>query len=153
MKWRTTITALALIVLPLATLGSPGSAERDRPQLILVGRDGSSSDRFTVEGTSVQGLYPGAARRIRLTIVNPGRWNLRIDRLGGRVVRTSRRGCPTSGLRVSSYGGRLPALVRAHGRTTLPGTFSVSMPPSTTPKCAATRFTIGLYGAGARTGR
>jgi hypothetical protein len=151
--WRTTLVGLALIALPLATVDSSGLRQFDTQQLTLTIHDGQAPGHFTVEGTPVKGLYPGAVRQIKLTVVNPERSALRIDRLRGRVVATSRRGCPVSGLRVDGYDGKLPARVQAHGRTTLPGRLVVTMPADTTPNCSGTKFTIELVADGARTGR
>ncbi|GIM91232.1 hypothetical protein [Paractinoplanes toevensis] len=153
MKWRTPLTSVALIGLTLVTVGPPSQSEFDAAQLTLTGHDGHAPSRFSVEGTPIKGLYPGAVRSIRLTVVNPERSALRIERLTGRVVATTRRGCPVSGLRVTGYEGKLPVRVQARGRTRLPGVLVVAMPRNTTPKCAETRFTIEFQAVGTKVGR
>ncbi|GAA2614329.1 hypothetical protein [Paractinoplanes durhamensis] len=153
MNWRMTLGSLALITLPLATIDSPPVSEYESQGLTLIGHDGRGQRHFAVDGDAVKGPHPGAVRRIEVTVDNPERFVLRIDRLRGRVVATSSRGCPVAGLRVDGYDGKLPVRVAAHGRTTLPGRLVVTMPANTTPKCASTRFTIELETAGARIGR
>ncbi|GIF24572.1 uncharacterized protein (DUF58 family) [Actinoplanes tereljensis] len=153
MKWRTSLTSLVLVGLTLVTVGPPSQGEFDAAQLVLTGHDGRTPSRFSVEGTPIQGLFPGAVRSVRLTVVNPERFALRIERLTGRTVATSRRGCPVSGLRVTGYEGKLPVRVQARGRTRLPGVLVVTMPRNTTPKCAETRFVIEFLAVGTRVGR
>jgi hypothetical protein len=75
----------------LAAFGPPKPQDTGAPTLSLVSRDGHRPDaEFTVEGTSVRGLYPGAVREIKLSITNPYRFDLQIRSLSGRVRATSR---------------------------------------------------------------
>jgi hypothetical protein len=152
-NWRTTVTGLVLVALPLALIDSPASDEPEGQRLILTSHDGREQGTFMVQGTPIGGLRPGAVKRMKLTVVNPGRSIVRIDRLGGRVVATSRRGCPTSGLQVAGYDGKLPVRVAGQGHTRLAGALVVTMPRNATPKCANTRFTVELFGVGGRSGR
>lgn len=154
-----TAAATAGMVGLLAAFGPPQPQDAGAPTLSLISRDDHRDHRpdveFTVEGTSVRGLYPGAVREIKLSITNPYRFDLQIRSLSGRVQATSRRGCAVSraNLQIREYTGRLPYTVPARGRAHLTGVLPIAMPRQATARCAGTRFTIVLSGTGTKATR
>ena len=158
-RLRTLAAAVAGLAGLLAAFGPARLPGADEPTLFLA----SGNDRhgyqpqvqFTIEGTSVRGLYPGAVKEIKLKITNPYSFALRIHSLSGKVISTSRRGCyvSPSNVRVLDYTGRLPATVQGRSRTALTGFLPIMMPRQATPKCADTRFTILLSGTGTKATR
>jgi hypothetical protein len=149
--WKSIASVAGLVGL-VGTLVSASWGGDDAHSLILVGNSrGPGADvAFTVLGTPVHGLYPGATKRVVLRVRNPYPFPLRIESLGGKVTGTSRRGCAASSanLVVRPYAGRLPVTVRPRAEAVLGGGLPVSMPRDTTVKCADTRFLIALSGKG-----
>jgi hypothetical protein len=158
-RLRTAAAGAAGVVGLLAAFGPARPPSVDEPTVYLVSRNDHrgyhQQVQFTVEGTSVRGLYPGAVKEIKLKISNPYSFALRIHALSGKVTATSRRGCAVSAanLRIMDYTGRLPVTVPARSRTVLTGAMPVTMPREATAKCADTRFTIMLSGTGAKAPR
>ncbi|MFI7540959.1 hypothetical protein [Actinoplanes sp. NPDC049599] len=154
-RLRTTAGAVAGLIGLLAAFGPARPQSAAEPTLFLMSHGRQLDARFTVTGTSVRGLYPGAVKQLQLTIANPYRFALQIRSLSGRVGATSRRGCAVSAanLQVQRYTGRLPVTVPARGRTVLSGTLPITMPRQATAKCADTRFTIILSGTGTKAAR
>jgi hypothetical protein len=155
---RLRTAAAAGLVGLLGAFGPVQPQSADEPTLYLVSFDGRhnyTQMQFAVEGSSVQGLYPGAVKEIKLKISNPYSFALRIHTLSGKVIATSRRGCAVSkaNLRVKEYIGRLPVTVPARSRTVLTGALPITMPREATANCADTRFTILLYGTGMKASR
>ena len=153
--WRIVLALAAIGASVLASSG-PMPYETGDAAIVLLGRHeaGGRLD-FAIVGRSVTGLYPGASKRIELTVVNPYNYPLRVDRLAGELVATSRHGCrPSSAnLRVAPYSGNLPMTIRPYGRQPVRGGIVVTMPRGATATCAGTRFTIALSGSGARASR
>jgi hypothetical protein len=108
-----------------------------------------------VEGKAVNGMYPGATKQVKLTVVNPYDFHLRLQSLGGKIAKTSRRGCaPTAAnLEVRGYSGTLPVDIRPRSRTALAGGIPVMMPRSATAECADVKFFLTLSGIGAKVSR
>ena len=158
-RMRTATAALAGLAGMLAAFGPARPQRADEPTLFLVSRDDRHGYRpdveFTVEGTSVRGLYPGAVKNIKLSIVNPYGFALQIRSLTGKVRATSRRECAVSSdnLQVRNYTGRLPYTVPARSRAQLNGSLPITMPRQATARCAGTRFTIVLSGTGTKASR
>lgn len=153
--WWTTLAAAALaggvmVLMP----GAPSSpASSDDEAMVMVGRErGDGSVQFALEGRTVRGLYPGAVKQMRTTVVNPSRYRLKLQKLSGKVVSSSRRGCPAANLQVKAYNGKLPVTIEPYGRVALTGTLPITMPMGAPTKCAGTRFTIYLSGTGLRDG-
>ncbi|MFF5079854.1 hypothetical protein ACFY36_22610 [Actinoplanes sp. NPDC000266] len=155
-SWRTSVAAAALIggTVVAFTPGSPESPDpSENEAMVLVGREqGGGAMTFELQGRGVRGLYPGAVKQMRVTVVNPSQYRLRLHGISGKVVSSSRRGCPatSASLLVKAYNGRLPQAVEPRSRTTLDGTVPVTMPSGATTRCAGTRFTIALTGTGLR---
>jgi hypothetical protein len=156
-RLRTVAAAVIGLVGLLAAFSPTLPQGAGEPTLLLVAGDGHrrSEVRFTVAGTSVRGLYPGAVKQIRLRIVNPYGFALRIQSLSGKVTATSRRTCAATGanLQIRPYTGRLPLTVPARARTEFDGALPVTMPSTATAGCASTRFTIVLLGTGTKASR
>jgi hypothetical protein len=141
--WRAAITAWAGLAGLLASGYVPAQSYPSE-RIVLLGQ----SATFSFDAPPIRGLYPGATKRIPLTVLNPSREQLTLRNLEGRLVSTSRRGCPAnaSTLRVGHYEGRLPVVIPAGRRMRLPGSIAVTMSRTATPRCAGTRFTIRLTG-------
>ena len=151
----TAITAAAALVTAgfVAAAGQEGAPAEE--MVLTNGGPYGGGYRFTVTGRPITGLYPGATRQITVTVVSPYRFPLVLHEVSGRLVSTSRRGCPatSASLRITPYRGRMPFTVAPAARTTLPGSLTVTMPRTATPKCANSRFTIALTGTGRRADR
>jgi hypothetical protein len=157
LRWRTTLAATAsLVCLSYAAASAHSHGAPDGNTLVLASPVGQTqyNVRFTITGKSVQGLYPGANKKIELTISNPYGFDLVLQRVEGRLVATSRRRCSPdpSHLAVRKYVGKLPVTLRAHSRTTA-GTLPVEMPKDAPVRCADTKFTIAISGTARRAGR
>ncbi|WP_229071498.1 hypothetical protein [Actinoplanes sp. DH11] len=155
--WAATASAAALGVALVAAVSGPPEGPQDET-LVLVGRGGDRSGgrmHFELTGTPVRGLYPGAVKRMRITVDNPLGFRLSVRSLSARVTSSSRRGCPATpaNLEVRDFTGALPAMVAARGRTDLAGSIPVAMPLGATEKCAGARFTIAVSGVGDRVAR
>ncbi|MGK5679139.1 hypothetical protein [Actinoplanes sp. URMC 104] len=154
--WWPTIATAVLIsggVLAITAGASDSSGIADDEPMVMVGRErGDGSVEFAIEGRTVRGVYPGAVKQMRTTVVNPSRYPLRLKSLSGRVVASSKRACSTGNLQVKAYSGKLPLTIAAYGRVTLPGTLPITMPMEAPTKCAGVRFTIALSGVGFREG-
>ena len=88
-------------------------------------------------------LYPGARRKVRLTIINPNVFPVKVRMIRGRVKSTSRRGCaplPTN-LEVRPYSSRLPLTVGPRSRRDA-GSLDIFMPNSVVDACQRARFII-----------
>lgn len=155
--WWITLASVALLGGGVVTLlpSAPDTADgSDDEAMVMVGREHNDGTvRFTIEGRTVRGLYPGAVKQMRTTVVNPSRHRLRVQKLDGKVVSTSRRSCPIRNLQVRPYDGKLPQFIEPYERVTLSGALPVAMPPDAPSKCAGVRFTIALSGVGRQEGR
>ncbi|NMO50476.1 hypothetical protein HH310_04620 [Actinoplanes sp. TBRC 11911] len=153
--WWTAITAATALVTAciVAAAGQEGAPGED---MVLThgGRQGNDY-RFGLAGKPIKGLYPGASRRINITVTNPYGFALSLHHVSARLVSTSNRGCPatSASLRVGDYTGRLPVIIKPRDRRVLPGSIAVAMPRNATPKCSNARFTIALSSTGSRTAR
>ncbi len=155
--WWTTLASAVLIGSAAVVLTS-GTSDSPEPSgdeaMVVIGHEHSDgSVRFAVEGRNIRGLYPGAVKQMRTTVVNPSRYRLRLQKMSGKVVSTSRRGCPVTSLQVKAYSGKLPQSIEPYGRMTLPGTLPITMPMGTSNKCAGVHFTVALSGIGYREAR
>ncbi|MDY7084517.1 MAG: hypothetical protein SYR96_05370 [Actinomycetota bacterium] len=155
--WRSAVTALATLISAFAVASSAQQGSPDEKALVLTrsSRDPRGNVRFTIEGHPVTGLYPGATRQVRITVVNPFAFALWLHGLDGRLIDTARRGCPInrSTLRVSGYNGRLPVVIKPYRRSTLPDSITVTMPREASPKCSHAKLLVALTASGRRAGR
>lgn len=149
-------TAATLGISLMAAGSTPATATPDGTTIVLTGGEhGYGPVTFTIEGQDVRGLYPGKTKRLRMTIANRERFPLHIVSLEGRLVGTSRRGCPSnrSPLTVGTYRGPLPINVPPGSRTTVPGYLPVTMAPTASPRCSNTGFRIDLHGTAVKAAR
>lgn len=140
----------------LAVFGPSEPSEAANQTMVLAGETNRYQQlQFTVQGTSVRGLYPGAVKQIHLKIINPYGFDLTIQKLQGKVETASRRECSPSAenIQIGEFTGRLPFVVPARSRATLSGALPITMPKWATAKCADTRFKIALAGTGAKASR
>ncbi|GGN17285.1 hypothetical protein FHR83_005005 [Actinoplanes campanulatus] len=109
---------------------------------------------FSVNGTSMEGLHPGAVRRTRVTVTNPYPFRIAVRHVEARVAGSSRRHCkPTAtNLAVGSYLGSLPLTVPAHGRKAA-GKFEVRMPNTVADACQKATFRLTFTATADRVGR
>lgn len=154
--WMATVSAAVLIAAGFIVATDSSEAEDDG-NLVLVGQGGHHDDPlyFQLKGKPVKGLYPGAVKQMRITVVNPLGFPLRVQSLTAKVADSNRRDCHADpqNLQVRRYNGRLPIMVAASGRTELAGSFPVTMPSGATRKCAGARFIISISGVGQRVNR
>jgi hypothetical protein len=117
--------------------------------------DGRGSVHLVLRG-HLTGLYPGAVKQIRPTLVNDTSFTVTLHSIAGRVSGTSRRtDCQPSraNLRILDYRGPLPVTVHPHRRLDLAGSIPVEMPTGAPPQCSNTQFAIVVSGAGTRSRR
>lgn len=148
-RWRR-LAAAAAVILGATTLGSGGpAAEQD---LVLTTTQGAYG--FTISGSAVTGLYPGATRRIDLTFSNPYLTPLRVRSVAGKLISTSKRGCrsTSANLEVLGYAGRLPVTVLPRSRKSA-GHLDVRMPNSVSDACQNATFTVQFSGEATKAGR
>jgi hypothetical protein len=151
---RTAATGVALVVSAIIG-GAAITNSHSNQDMTAVGdhyQFEQSRVRFTIEGKPVTGLYPGKTKQMKIVLVNPAAGALQIREIGGRVTKTSRRGCNANdaNILVLRYAGRLPIFLPPRSTTQLDGAIPITMPGSATPRCAKTTFTIALHGAGTR---
>jgi hypothetical protein len=152
------LTAAATVAGLVAAAASVGQWESPKQEMVLTTRGQQFSYGtlgFAVEGQAVKGLFPGAVRQVKVVLTNPLSVELRLNSLGGKLISTSRVGCPatSASLRVQAYTGALPVTVPPRSRRKLTGSIPVIMPRDATPKCSDTRFRISLFGTGSRVTR
>lgn len=96
--------------------------------------------RFGVAG-HVTGLYPGATKRLRLTLRNPNRFPITV-----RSVRTSVRStapaCPARSIRVRPFKGSRRVGARSKAKVKV----LVTMPPTVPQACAGHRYRLTYRG-------
>jgi hypothetical protein len=109
---------------------------------------------FTVSGTAMKGLHPGAVRRTRVTVVNPYPFPIKVRLIEARVMSTSQRHCRpiAANLAIEPYLGSLPLTVIAHGRR-IGGEFEVRMPNTVAEACKNVTFTVEFTAEASRVSR
>lgn len=141
------VAKLMLVLVALASLAQAAESVRPHPR---VGTDpGSSaivtrSAVFRVKG-SVKGLYPGAARKMRVTVTNPNAFSIVVTNVGT-ATRSPGSGCAARSVKIKPWRGR--ARVGAHGHRRMK--LVVRMLPRTPDTCQGKRFPIRFVGAAVR---
>ncbi|MEV6844189.1 hypothetical protein [Actinoplanes sp. NPDC051411] len=155
-KWRLVLAGSVALTGSLMLGSAAPSSAPPGETISLVDWHGHSSDRqaFQIRTSSTGLLYPGATRKISLTIVNPNPFPITVRMIKGRLASTSRTGCrPTaSNLQVRPYTGRLPLVVAPFGRRDA-GHLELHMPGSVVDACQRARFVIHIDSDAARSGR
>ena len=153
-RWQTAAVA-ATAVAGAAALGVAlrlnSSADQE---LELVAANGNAGYTFTVRATPVEDLYPGAVRRLRLTLTNPYAFDLQITGVHAEVVSTSRPGCApvAANLEVRPYTGSFPVRVGAQD-SEQGGAVPLHMPNSVANDCQRATFSIVLHADASRAER
>lgn len=114
----------------------------DRPQPIEI--------RVSTAGA----LYPGARRKVSLTIINPNAFPVKVRTIRGRIKSASHRGCAplATNLEIQPYAGRLPLTVPARSRRDA-GQLGIYMPNSVVDACQRARFVIRVEADATKDGR
>ncbi|GID96510.1 hypothetical protein ACFQFC_27865 [Amorphoplanes digitatis] len=152
-RWQQALAAVVGLTGLLAATSPPGGGTDEQPMVITSAHAGRRAEPvYLILRGQLSGLYPGAVKQIKVTLVNDSGHPIRLHRLDGWPVTSSRRECRPSpaNLRILDYRGRLPVTVAPHTRHTLSGSIPIAMPTGATPKCSNTRFSIFVSGAGSR---
>jgi hypothetical protein len=153
-RWHKTVVAAAALV-GAASLGvAVHAGESTDQQMTLTASQaaqGGAGYSFAVRATPVDGLYPGADRRLVLTLENPFSVDLIVTDIHANLVATSRPGCaPTAkNLQVQGYNGRLPVRVEAEDSREA-GVVPLHMPNTVVDACQQATFTIALDAVASR---
>jgi hypothetical protein len=157
-RWRIKTAALVALVGAAVSGLSLIPQEGDDGGLILTAarlqEPGYQQAGFTIEAKSVKGLYPGATKRMAVSLKNPYAFDLKVTSLHGAVISTSRRQCRLgSGTLVAKpFDGRLPLVIPAR-RTVNAGTVPLHMPRTAPETCQSTTFTVQLVGVATKASR
>jgi hypothetical protein len=148
-RWQIVVAA-AVTVIGAASLGaafrSDGSTDQEMELTAAHGTaPGSPGFAFTVQATPVEGLYPGAVRKLNLTLTNPYEFDLQMTAIRADLVSTSNPGCaPTAtNLEVQPYTGSLPTTIPS-GDSTETGFLPLRMPNTVANDCQKAVFTIAV---------
>jgi hypothetical protein len=150
-RWSA-VTATVLTLAGAVTLagGEPTNRPTDEFLLVTSGRNlphHYGDYGFAITGSTPDDLYPGAHRKVELTIVNPYPFRIRVHRLTGKLTGSSLRGCApiAANLDIRPYAGRLPLIVQPRGWQRA-GHLELQMPNSVSNACQKAKFTIRLTG-------
>lgn len=146
-RWHKSVAAAAAVVgaagLAVA-LKDPATTDQEMT-LTAAAAGGEQNPAFTVRGTAVEDLYPGARRRLVLTLDNPSRVDLLVTGMHARLTATDRPGCApvASNLEVEPYTGALPARIGAR-ESRQAGAVPLHMPNSVVDACQKATFTVAV---------
>ena len=100
---------------------------------------------FVMRAAGVADLYPGADRRLVLTMTNPYAFDLLVTDIHAELAATSNAGCEPvpANLELRDYTGNLPVRVAA-GSDHESGAVPLHMPNSVVDACQRATFTIAL---------
>lgn len=156
-RWQIVVAA-AVTVIGAASLGvafrSDGSTDQEMELTAAQGTaPGSPGFAFTVQATPVEGLYPGAVRKLNLTLKNPYDFDLQMTAIRADLVSTSNPGCaPTAtNLEVQPYTGSLPTTI-ASDDSAETGSIPLHMPNTVANDCQQAVFTISVTADATRAG-
>jgi hypothetical protein len=96
--------------------------------------------RFGVSG-HVTGLYPGATKRLRLTLRNPNPFPITVKQVRT-SVRSSIAGCPSKSIRVRPFKGSKRVGPRSKAKVKV----AVTMSPTVPQACAGRRYRLTYRG-------
>ncbi len=108
------------------------------------GSVGAASRSFSIAGT-VAGLYPGGARLLVLTVINPQRYAITVASISITAGSASS-SCPAADVSVSAFAGHLPVGAGRTASTTVTMTMRHSAPDS----CQAAVFPLNYRGLAVR---
>lgn len=144
-RWHKSVVAAAAVVGAaglVVALRDPSSTDQKMTLTAAPGADGTNPV-FTVRGAAVEDLYPGARRRLVLTLTNSSRHDLVVTGMHARLTSTSKPGCApvATNLEVERYIGALPARVSARDELKA-GAVPLHMPNSVVDECQEATFTV-----------
>lgn len=131
----------------------PGETAEDA--MTLVARQGTAAQyTFAVRSTPVDDLYPGAERRLALTMTNPYGFDLLVTAVRADLVSTTRPGCAPvpANLVVRAYAGDLPVRIGA-GAERETGAVALHMPNTVVDDCQRAGFTFAVHADATRDAR
>jgi hypothetical protein len=146
-RWQILVAATATVI-GAASLGvafrSDGSTDQEM-ELVASQVDpaNATSFAFTVTATPVEDLYPGAQRRLLLTMKNPYTFDLQVTGVRAALVSTTNAGCEpvATNLEIMSYTGGLPATIPS-GDSAETGAIPLHMPNTVANECQDAVFAI-----------
>jgi hypothetical protein len=157
-RWQILVAA-AVAVIGAASLGvvfrSDDSTDQEMELVAAQGTDPSSGTfAFTVQATPVEGLYPGAVRKLNLTLTNPYNFDLQMTAIRADLVATSNPGCApvATNLELQPYTGDVPSKIPARDSKEA-GSVPLRMPNTVANDCQEAVFTIQLTADATRVGR
>jgi hypothetical protein len=156
LKGSVMLPGLAVLVLGLVAMvgmwRAPASEQSVRLQL-AANTTTDTSGAFTINATTVTGLYPGATKTLVLSITNPYSFDLNVTALSASLASTSSALCTASStnLAVRAYQGppALPIRVKS-SRTLTVGSIPLFMPNTVATACQGVTFTISLKGTASK---
>jgi hypothetical protein len=115
---------------------------------------GSGPYAFTVSATPIEGLYPGADRKLKLTFTNPYTFDLQLTAIRATLESTSNPACApiAENLEIQSYTGTLPAEIAADDSAEA-GTIPLHMPNTVANDCQRAVFAIKVTADATRAAR
>ena len=153
-RWQKAVAAAAALS-GAAALGAGLRPEETTDQaMTLVARQDAAAYAFTVRAAPVDGLYPGADRRLVLTMTNPYDFDLLVTDVRADLVSTTKPGCEPvpANLTVGGYDGELPVRVEA-GEDEETGAFGLRMPNTVVNACQRAVFTLAVHADASRDDR
>ncbi len=137
---------MLLVLVVLASLAQ--AAEYIQPRLHGGGTGASSiptrGPSFRIKG-SVNGLYPGLTKKLRVTVTNPNGYALVVTRVKAKVSAVGP-GCGAGNVKIKRWKGRARVGAHAHRRIKL----KVRMKPKTPDACQGGRFGLTFSGKAVR---
>jgi hypothetical protein len=123
--------------------------------MTLVATQGAAAQyAFAVHSTPVAGLYPGAERRLVLTMTNPYAFDLLVTAVRTELIGTTKPGCEPvpANLVVGEYAGELPVRIEA-GDERETGAVGLRMPNSVVDACQEAGFRLAVQADATRDAR
>jgi hypothetical protein len=156
-RWQTLVASVAAVIAAasLSVVFRSDSTDQEMELVAAQGSDPASGTyAFTVQATPVEGLYPGAIRKLNLTLTNPYDFDLQMTAIDADLVATSNPGCEpiASNLEVQPFTGAVPSKIPA-GDSTEAGSVPLHMPNTVANDCQQAVFTITLTADATRVGR
>ena len=139
------------VIAGAALIGSAGfgaalhTGETADQPMTLIAKQSAERYRFLMRAEPVGGLYPGANRRLTLTLNNPYDVDLIVTDVRASLVETSHAGCLpiAENLEIGPYTGELPLRIAAKDSQKA-GVVPLQMPNSVVNACQEATFTIVL---------
>ncbi len=156
-RWQLALVAVVSIA-GAAGAGAvlrPGASIDQAATLTAVHEPAAGAARysFVMRAAGVDDLYPGADRRLVLTMTNPYAFDLLVTDIHAELAATSNAGCDPvpANLELRDYTGELPLRVAA-GSDHESGAVPLHMPNSVVDACQRATFTIALAADATRAG-